>query len=203
MKGLEKILIALFASPIIGYLVGYILLKLVVLSSWNAHPGINSFFKRGQIVTALALALSHGTNDAQKTMGIITLALVTGGVLKEFAVPTWVIIMCAGMIALGTALGGWRLIRTLGGKFYKIRPMDGFASQLASAAVILGASLVGGPVSTTQVVSSSIMGVGAAERMNKVRWGVAQEIAIAWLLTIPSTALLAAGLYYIILMIYP
>jgi PiT family inorganic phosphate transporter len=100
------------------------------------------------------------------------------------------------MIALGTAVGGWKLIRTLGGKFYKIRPVDGFASQLASAAVILGASLVGGPVSTTQVVSSSIMGVGAAERVNKVRWKVAQEIATAWLLTIPATALVAAGIYW-------
>ena len=107
------------------------------------------------------------------------------------------------MIALGTAMGGWRLIRTLGGKFYKIRPVDGFSSQLASATVILGASLVGGPVSTTQVVSSSIMGVGAAERVNKVRWGVAQEIATAWLLTIPATALLAAGLYWVIIQIIP
>ena len=128
-------------------------------------------------------------------MGIITLALVTGGYLKVFAVPTWVILICAGMIALGTAIGGWKLIRTLGGKFYKIRPVDGFTSQLASALVILGASLVGGPVSTTQVVSSTIMGVGAAERVNKVRWGVAREIATAWLLTIPATASVAAGIF--------
>jgi PiT family inorganic phosphate transporter len=198
MQGLEKILIALFASPIIGYLIGYVFLKLIMLLSWNAHPNINNWFKRGQIITSLSLALSHGTNDAQKSMGIITLALVTGGVLKEFAVPNWVIVLCAGMIALGTALGGWKLIRTLGGKFYKIRPMDGFAAQLASSAVILSASIVGGPVSTTQVVSSSIMGVGAAERMNKVRWGVAQDIAIAWLLTIPITALLGAGVYWLI-----
>jgi PiT family inorganic phosphate transporter len=198
IKGLEKILIALFASPIIGYVIGYVFLKLIVLLSWNAHPNINSLFKRGQIITALSLALSHGTNDAQKSMGIITLALVIGGVLKEFIVPDWVIFLCAGMIALGTALGGWRLIRTLGGKFYKIRPMDGFAAQLASSAVILSASLVGGPVSTTQVVSSSIMGVGAAERMNKVRWGVAKDIAVAWLLTIPFTALLGAGVYWLI-----
>ena len=197
MHGMEKILIALFVSPIIGFIIGYILLRLILLLSWKASPRINGIFKRGQIVTALALALSHGTNDAQKTMGIITLALVTGGYLKVFAVPTWVILMCAGMIALGTAVGGWKLIRTLGGKFYKIRPVDGFASQLASAAVILGASLVGGPVSTTQVVSSAIMGVGAAERVNKVRWEVAQEIATAWLLTIPATALVAAGLYWI------
>src|SRR4030067_2917933 len=197
MPGLEKILIALFASPIIGYLVGYISLKLVVLLSWNASPRINSWFKRGQVFTAIALALSHGTNDAQKTMGIITLALVTGGLLDVFAVPLWVIVACAAMVELGSAVGCWKLIRTLGGKFFRIKPIDGFASQFASALVILSASLVGGPVSTTQVVSSSIMGVGAAERMNKVRWGVAQEIGLAWLLTIPATALVAAVFYWV------
>ncbi len=198
MGGLEKILIALFASPIIGYLIGFLILRFIVLLSWNASPKINGLFKRGQIVTALALALSHGTNDAQKSMGIITLALVTGGFLQTFEVPTWVIFLCAGMIGLGTAVGGWKLIRTLGAKFYKIKPVDGFATQMASAAVILTASLVGGPVSTTQVVSSAIMGVGAAERINKVRWGVAQEIAVAWLLTIPATALAGAGFFWII-----
>ena len=198
IPGIGKILIALFTSPIIGFAFGYILLRLILILSWKASPGINRLFKRGQIFTALALALSHGANDAQKTMGIITLALVTGGYLKVFAVPIWVILLCAGMIALGTAVGGQRLIRTLGGKFFKIRPVDGFAAQMASAVVILGASLVGGPVSTTQVVSSTIMGVGAAERVNKVRWGVAQEIATAWLLTIPATALLAAGIYWVL-----
>jgi PiT family inorganic phosphate transporter len=195
--GLEKVLIALFASPILGFLVGYLILRVTLLLSWSATPRINGFFRKSQVVTALALALSHGTNDAQKTMGIITLALMTGGYLSVFEVPLWVILACATMIALGTALGGWKLIRTLGGKFYKIRPVDGFASQLASAAVILTASLVGGPVSTTQVVSSAIMGVGTAERANKVRWGVAQEIAMAWLLTIPATALVGAGLYWL------
>jgi len=203
LPGIEKILIALFASPIIGFAFGYGLLRLILLLSWKASPRINGLFKRGQIFTALALALSHGTNDAQKTMGIITLALVTGGYLKVFAVPTWVILLCAGMIALGTSVGGWKLIRTLGGKFFKIRPVDGFAAQMASAVVILGASLVGGPVSTTQVVSSAIMGVGAAERVNKVRWGVAREIATAWLLTLPVTALLAAGLYWVITRFIP
>jgi PiT family inorganic phosphate transporter len=203
LPGLQKILIALFASPIIGYLFGFFVLRLILLASWNVSPRINGLFKRSQLVTALALALSHGTNDAQKTMGIITLALVTGGYLEIFVVPLWVIILCAAMIALGTAVGGWKLIKTLGGKFYKIRPVDGFASQLASAAVILGASLVGGPVSTTQVVSSSIMGVGAADRLNKVRWGVAREIGTAWLLTIPATALVAAGMYWIIIKIIP
>jgi PiT family inorganic phosphate transporter len=203
LGGLEKILIALFASPIIGFIFGYLILRLILLFSWNATPRINTLFKNGQLVTALALALSHGTNDAQKTMGIITLALVTGGYLTVFAVPIWVITLCATMIGLGTAVGGWRLIRTLGGKFFKIRPVDGFASQIAGAAVIIGASLVGGPVSTTQVVSSAIMGVGAAERVNKVRWGVAREIAAAWLLTIPATAILAAGLYWALIRMNP
>ena len=203
LAGLYKILIALFTSPIIGFIFGFILLRGVFLLAWNATPRINSFFKRSQVVTALALALSHGANDAQKTMGIITLALVISGSLNRFAVPAWVIFMCATMIALGTALGGWKLIRTLGGKFYKIRPVDGLAAQLTSAVVILGASLVGGPVSTTQVVSSGIMGVGAAERMNKVRWGVAQEIATAWLLTIPATALVGAGMYWVVTQLIP
>jgi inorganic phosphate transporter, PiT family len=200
---LKKILIALFTSPFIGFVFGYIILKLIILLCWNATPRVNWLFKRGQIFTGLALAFSHGANDAQKTMGLITLALVIGGFLDSFVVPQWVILMCASMIALGTALGGWRLIRTLGGKFFKIRPVDGFSSQLASASVILGASLVGGPVSTTQVVSSAIMGVGAAERVNKVRWGVAREIATAWLLTIPSTALLAAAIYWLIIHFNP
>lgn len=197
-RGLEKTLIALFTSPILGFLVGYFLLRLVLMLAWNATPRVNELFKRSQIFTAIALALSHGANDAQKTMGIITLALVTGGMLDEFVVPVWVILMSAMMIAMGTATGGWSLIRTLGAKFYKVKPVDGFASQLASAAVILTASLVGGPVSTTQVVSSAIMGVGTGERANKVRWGVAQEIATAWLLTIPATALLAAGVYWLL-----
>lgn len=198
IHGLQKVVIALFSSPIIGYVFGYFLFQLIVLISWNATPRINNTFKRGQIITALALALSHGANDAQKTMGIITLALTAGGVLKIFVVPLWVITLCAGMIAIGTAAGGWRLIRTLESKFYKIRPLDGFASQMASAIVILGASVLGGPVSTTQVVSSAIMGVGAAERLSKVRWGLAQEIGVAWLCTIPATALIGAGLYWIL-----
>ncbi|MGD0610702.1 MAG: inorganic phosphate transporter [Anaerolineales bacterium] len=198
VKGLMKVLVTLFISPIIGFLVGVILLRLILFLSWKATPRINGFFKRSQIVTGLALALSHGTNDAQKTMGIIALALVTSGYLKVFDIPLWVILLCAASISVGTALGGWKLIRTLGGKFYKIRPVDGFAAQLASASVILGASLIGGPVSTTQVVSSAIMGVGAAGRASKVRWKVGQEIAMAWLLTIPATALLAAGIYWVV-----
>jgi len=199
LPGLIKILVALFTSPFLGFIFGFIFLRLILLLSWNATPKINGLFKHSQIVTGVALALSHGANDAEKTMGIITLGLVTSGYLKVFAVPFWVIIICAGAIALGTAIGGWRLIRTLGAKMFKIRPIDGFTSQLASAIIIIGASLVGGPVSTTQVVSATIMGVGTAERANKVRWRVAQEIAIAWLLTIPATALFAAGLYVVLI----
>jgi len=198
IAGIEKVLFVLFTSPIIGFVFGFFVTRLIMLACWKASPKVNWIFKKGQIVTAIALALSHGTNDAQKSMGIITLGLVTTGFLTKFEVPVWVVILCASMIALGTSVGGWKLIRTLGGKFYRIRPIDGFSAQLTSAMVILGASLLGGPVSTTQVVSSAIMGVGSAERINKVRWGVASEIAIAWLLTIPATALVGAGIYWIV-----
>ena len=198
LPGLIKVLLTLLLSPLVGFVFGYIILKFLFLLSWNATPKVNNVFKRSQFFTSISLALSHGTNDAQKTMGIITLTLVTAGVLETFVVPEWVIFACASMIALGTAVGGWRLIRTLGGRIFRIKPIDGFASQLASSIVILGASLIGGPVSTTQVVSSSIMGVGASERMNKVRWGVGKDIATAWVLTIPATALVAAGLYWIL-----
>ena len=198
ISGIEKILLTLFTSPIIGLVFGFLVARLILLLCWNASPRVNWIFKKGQIFTAVALALSHGTNDAQKSMGIITLGLVTSGVLKTFEVPIWVIFACASMIALGTSVGGWKLIKTLGAKFYRIRPMDGFAAQITSASVILGASLIGGPVSTTQVVSTAIMGVGSADRANKVRWGVAGEILTAWLLTIPATALLGAGVHWLI-----
>lgn len=198
MSGVIKVLITLFTSPVVGFFAGMLIANLIYRLSWRATPKINGVFKKLQIITSLGLALSHGTNDAQKTMGIITLGLVISGVQDTFTVPFWVIFVCAAAIALGTSIGGWQLIRTLGSKFYRIRPVHGFASQATSAAVILTASLFGGPVSTTQVVSTAIMGVGAAERMSKVRWGVAGEIASAWLFTIPSTALLAAGIYWLI-----
>jgi PiT family inorganic phosphate transporter len=198
LKGLGKVLVALFTSPIIGLIGGFLFTRFVFFLCQGVSPRINWFFKRFQIVTALALAFSHGTNDAQKTMGIITLGLVTTGYLRAFIVPTWVIALSAGAISTGIALGGWRLIRTLGGKFYRIQPVHGFSAQMTSALVILGASLVGGPVSTTQVVSGAILGVGAAERVNKVRWGVASEILVAWLITIPATALVAALVYWLI-----
>lgn len=198
IAGIIKIIVILFISPVIGLIFGFLITKLIMLASWNATPKVNTLFRRGQIATSIALALSYGANDAQKTMGIITLGLVTSGFITKFAVPVWVIFLCASMIAIGTSVGGWRLIKTLGAKFYRIRPIDGFSTQLSSAIVILGASFFGGLVSTTQVVSASILGVGSAERINKVRWGVAKDIAVAWLLTIPSTALVGAGLYWVI-----
>ncbi|MCB9145769.1 MAG: inorganic phosphate transporter [Anaerolineales bacterium] len=201
--GIVKVLMALFISPVIGFVSGFILLKIVYLLSFNATPHINQFFKRSQFFTAVALAFSHGTNDAQKTIGIITLSLIIGGQLSGFNVPFWVVLLSAGTMAAGTALGGWRLIRTLGGKFYKIRPVHGFASQLTSGIVILGASALGMPVSTTQVVSSSIIGVGASERFGKVRWGVAVDILTAWVITIPVSALFSAGIYYSIELFKP
>jgi PiT family inorganic phosphate transporter len=198
LAGLEKVLIALFFSPVLGLVCGYLVLKAIYFLARGATPGVNTLFKRAQWGTSLALALSHGTNDAQKTMGIIAMAMVTTGYVAEFQVPWWVITVSAGAIALGTLTGGWRLIRTLGAKFYKIRPVHAFGSQLTSAGIILGAALLGGPVSTTQVVSSAIMGAGSADRVSKVRWTVARDIAVAWVLTIPVSALMAAGLYLVV-----
>jgi len=198
IEGLMKILIALLISPPLGLLVGFVFMHIVMNIFQNASPRINAFFKRMQIITSISLALSHGTNDSQKTMGIITLGLVASGYQQTFHVPLWVIAISAGAIGLGTAFGGWRLIRTLGGRIYKIRPVHAFTSQAASAGVILTAALLGGPVSTTQVVSSSIMGAGAAERVSKVRWQVAQNMLVTWLLTIPITGLIAALIYLLV-----
>lgn len=203
LQGIEKVLIALFTSPIIGFIFGMLITRVILTLSITATPRVNGLFKRGQILSAIVLALSHGANDAQKTMGIIAMALLAGGIIDNFYVPLWVIVLCASMISIGTAFGGWKLIKTLGAKFFRIRPIDGFSSQLASAIVIITNSLLGGPVSTTQVVSSAIMGTGAADRWNKVRWGVAKDILIAWLLTIPFSALVASGFYKLIILLIP
>ena len=196
--GISTVLLALFTSPILGFLVGFLVTRLVFFLARTATLRVNWWFKNGQVLTGVGLALAHGANDAQKTIGIITLGLVTSGYLSQFLVPAWVILISSLTISLGTAFGGWRLIRTLGGKFFRIRPVDGFCTQIGSAGVIFGAALLGGPVSTTQVVSSAILGVGSAERINKVRWGVAGNIAMTWLLTIPANMALAAGLYLLI-----
>jgi PiT family inorganic phosphate transporter len=198
MEGMALVAIALFVSPLLGYFLGQMVMRISLWSVRNASPKANLFFKYAQIPTAFTLALSHGTNDAQKTMGIITMGLVVLGYQEQFIVPWWVILISAAAIGLGTAMGGWRIIHTLGGKFFKIRPIHSFASQLTSMVVILAASLFGGPVSTTHVVSSSIIGVGAAQRRSQVRWGVMGDIIIAWFLTVPASGFLAAGLYFLI-----
>jgi len=202
LHGLNKTLVALFLSPFIGMIAGFIAVRLLRYMGSYATSHINIWFKRWQILASAWLALSHGTNDAQKTMGIITLGLVVTGVLPEFEVPTWVVAASASAIALGTLLGGWRLIHTLGGKFYRLRPIHGLGTQVASASVILGAALLGGPVSTTQVVSSAIVGAGSAERARMIRWGVFRNIIFAWLLTIPLSALVSALAYRILVPIF-
>jgi PiT family inorganic phosphate transporter len=198
LSGLTKILLALFLSPIIGLIAGYLVMLALRALGRQATPRANVWLKRGQLATSTLLALSHGSNDAQKTMGIITTGLVAAGMLDSFEVPLWVVAASASAIALGTLFGGWSVIRTLGSKFYKVRPIHGFGAQIAATGVILGAALLGGPVSTTQVVSSSIIGAGSAERARMVRWGVFRNIMLAWFLTIPAAAGLSALVFLVI-----
>lgn len=198
LDGILKVVLFLFLSPIAGFVMGIIFMKIIIGLIRGASPKINWFFKRSQILTSIALSLSHGTNDAQKTMGIITASLVILKFQSHFAVPIWVVAACAGAIGLGTAFGGRRIIKTMGGGIYRIRPVHGFVSQATSAGIILSSALLGGPVSTTQVVSSAIMGAGAAERISKVRWGLAMNILATWVITIPVSAIIAAILYLIL-----
>ncbi|RME91572.1 MAG: anion permease [Anaerolineae bacterium] len=192
---LEKIVLALALSPPLGFLAGFLLTRLIYFLARNATPRVNDLFRLLQVFTSFGLSLSHGTNDAQKTMGVVTLLLLIEGVIPTFHVPLWVIAASASAMALGTAIGGWRQIRTLGGRIFRVRPVNGVASQLGGATVIGVAALLGGPVSTTQVISSAIMGSGAAERWGKVRWQVGQEMLTAWLLTIPAAGLISALFY--------
>jgi PiT family inorganic phosphate transporter len=196
--GVIKILMALFMSPLLGSGFAWLVMKLVLRSVHGRSPQVNTVFLKTQWLTAAALGLSTGALEAQKTMGILALGLVAFGALPEFRVPLWVIAASAAALALGTLTGGWRLVKTMGGGFYRIRPVHAFTSQLASAAIVLGAALLGGPVSTTQVISATIVGAGAAERLKLVRWGVARQIALAWLLTIPATGLLGALGYWLL-----
>jgi len=200
MAGVQKVLIALFLSPIIGLVVGFVVQRLILkfLVHTRAGPKANNFFRMGQFFTACGLALSHGTNDAQKTMGMITMGLVATGYQKEFHVPWWVMAISATAIGMGTAFGGWRLIKTLGFGLYKIWPIHAFSSQASSALVILTAAMLGGPVSTTQVVSGVIIGAGASENMRKIRWKLAGNIVTAWALTIPSAGIVSCGLYFVV-----
>jgi len=196
---LGKVLLPLVASPLIGFAVGLLLMALIFNVFRRAHPGrLNAVFRRLQVVSAGYMAFSHGSNDAQKTMGIMTLALVTAGIQTTFDPPLWVILAAATAISLGTAAGGWRIIRTMGTKVVKLDPVHGFAAETTAATVIFGASQFGVPVSTTHVISSAIMGVGSSDRFKTVRWSVARSIVTAWVLTIPASGLTAAVAYLVL-----
>jgi PiT family inorganic phosphate transporter len=202
LPGLTRVLLALLISPFLGFVFAYLLMIVLLWIGRRLSPKVNQLFLKGQWITMITLGLSHGTNNAQKVMGILTFGLVAFGVLPEFVVQTWVIFVSAGALALGTLFGGWRVIRTMGAGFYRIRALHAFSSQIASTSVILGAALLGGPVSTTQVISSTIVGAGSAERINMVRWGLATQIAMAWLITIPATFILGAAFYVILVAIF-
>jgi len=202
-KGLLYVVAVLIISPIVGLLFGTLFIKATLHLSRNATPKIRNFFNRMQIPSSIALSLSHGANDAQKSMGLITMSLVILGLSPTFHIPFWVIASCSAAIALGTASGGWRIIKTLGSKIYRLRSVHAFCAQTSSATVILAAALIGGPVSTTHVVSSSIMGVGAGQRVSAVRWGVAKNIVVAWFVTIPASAVMAGLSFFLIRLIHP
>jgi inorganic phosphate transporter, PiT family len=194
-----KVLVPLVGSPLVGFTVGLLVMGIIFNTFRRSHPGkLNSAFRRLQVLSAAWMAFSHGSNDAQKTMGIMTLALVTAGVIPEFRVPLWVILAAATAISLGTAAGGWRIIKTMGSRVVKLDPVHGFAAETTAATVIFAASQLGMPVSTTHVISSAIMGVGSSDRLKTVRWGVARSIATAWVLTLPASGLAAAIAYLIL-----
>jgi len=187
IAGLKKIFFALLTSPVFGVLIGFLFMKLILKLFGTLSPGtINRNFGRLQLLSSGFMAFSHGSNDAQKVMGIITLTLVSGGMLDSVEVPLWVILICAGAMGFGVAMGGWRVIKTLGVHMLKLDPVHGFAAETAATAIILGASSMGLPVSTTHVISTSIMGVGATKRLSAVRWGIAGKIVLAWVLTLPA-----------------
>ncbi len=197
--GLQKVSAFIVISPMVGFIAAtFLALAVLQLYQRAAPSAVQGVFRRLQLLSAAAYSLGHGTNDAQKTMGIITVLLFTTGHLGgEFHVPLWVILSAHAAIALGTLLGGWRIVRTMGLRITKLEPQDGFAAEAASAAAILFATQVGIPVSTTHTISGGIVGVGSTKRLSAVRWGVAVNIVIAWILTIPVSGLIAAGVYLI------
>ena len=197
---IEKVLVPAAVAPVLAFVVAAIAIVIAYNVVGRVRPGpVNRGYRLGQIVTGSMFSLAHGTNDAQKTMGIITLALIAHGDLPadRFDVPFWVIASSATAIALGTYSGGWRIIRTMGSRIIKMDPAQGFSAQGAGAAVVLTASHLGFPLSTTHVISGAVMGAGAAKRLSAVRWGLAGNIAVAWLLTLPAAALIGALVYAI------
>lgn len=191
VHGVSKVLLALLLSPVAGFLIGWLIQKIMLALLWRASPRANRYLRGAQFLTSIGLAFSHGANDAQKSMGIITLVLILAGWQEAFHVPFWVMLCCSLALTAGVLSGGWRIVRTMGFAIYRVRPLHALNSQLTSAAVVLAASVVGAPVSTTHVVTTSIMGIGAAEHVHAVRWKKAEEILWTWVITIPGAGVMA------------
>ena len=198
VTGVVKVLLALVLSPLIGFWLGFLLHRVMMGLLRRAAPAMNRHLRNAQFLTAAGLGFSHGANDAQKSMGILTLVLLLGGFIDSFVVPLWVMLACAIALTLGILSGGWRIVRTLGFAIYKVRPLHALDSQLTSASIIFAASALGAPVSTTHVVATSIMGIGASERPKSVRWAKAKEIATTWVITIPGAALVSILAYFVL-----
>ncbi len=198
-KGVYKILIGLIFSPVVGLVLGFLLMYFLIWLFRRSAPSlVSNLFGRLQMASAAYMAFSHGSNDAQKTMGIITMALVSYYKLPDFHVPLWVMVLCAVAMGFGTAIGGWRIIKTLGVRLVNLRPIHGFAAETSAATVIEIASRIGLPLSTTHIISSTIMGVGASKRLSAVRWGVGGKIVMAWVFTLPACAAIAWLTYRIL-----
>jgi PiT family inorganic phosphate transporter len=197
LSGFTKTATFIVLSPIIGLVLGMTLIVVVLNLFWQATPGrVDKYFRRLQLVSSAFYSLGHGTNDAQKTMGIIAIMLFNAGYLgSTFYVPTWVILTCHAALGLGTLLGGWRIVRTMGMRITKLQPVGGFCAETAGAITLLGTAYAGIPVSTTHTITGAIIGVGAARRLSAVRWGVARTVMWAWVMTIPGAAFLAAAMY--------
>ena len=193
----EKVIIPAAASPVIGFAGAFVLVVLIYRLFFRASPGMaHRGFRYGQLVSGTWVAFTHGANDAQKTMGVIALALYAHGSISTFYIPTWVKVVAALTIGAGTYVGGWRIIRTLGQRIYKMAPEHGFAAQIAAGSTLYLGTHYGFPISTTHVVTGSVMGAGATRRLSAVRWGLAGNIVFAWFLTLPAAGLVAAGFYY-------
>jgi PiT family inorganic phosphate transporter len=189
----EKVLLPLFLSPLGGFIAGYVVMLALSWTFRNSNPRkVNRAFRKLQIISSAFMATSHGTNDAQKTMGIITLALFVGHRVSDMTIPFWVKLACALAMALGTAIGGWKIIKTMGHKIFNLEAVHGFSAETSAATVISVASHFGAPISTTHVISAAILGVGSAKRLSAVRWGVAGKMVVAWVLTIPVACAIAA-----------
>ncbi|NMM53429.1 inorganic phosphate transporter [Paenibacillus aquistagni] len=199
MGGFKSIVLALILSPIIAFVVGYIVMTLLKWIFGRRSPhSVNKGFRTMQIITAAFQSFTHGTNDAQKAMGIITFALVTAGFQSEMEVQLWVKIAAATAMALGTSIGGWKIIKTMGTKIFKIEPINGFAADASAASVIMTATLTHLPISTTHAITSAILGVGSAKRFSAVKWGVAGRIVVTWFITIPICATLSGVIFYVL-----